>query len=246
MKAMIFAAGLGTRLRPFTNNHPKALAEVNGKTLLEHAVKFLQTAGITEVVVNIHHFPDQVRQAILQHASWGSNITLSDETSELLETGGGLLKAMPHFAGEEAIVVINVDILTNLHLPSLLTAHLSSGAMATLAVMKRESSRHLLFDNNMQLCGWKNNKTGETKTARETGSVQPFAFSGIQIVSTRIFDNMPFSGKFSMIDLYLYQARCNTILGYDHSGDLLIDVGKPGSVEAATTLFSKPSVQHGM
>jgi MurNAc alpha-1-phosphate uridylyltransferase len=236
MKAMIFAAGLGTRLKPFTDSHPKALAEVNGKTLLEHSIRYLQRFGIEDVVVNVHHFADQIEQAVNDNSGWGSWVSISDEREAVLETGGGLKKAAEHFEGNDPFVVINVDVLTNLDLEKMIAQHNKSEALATLAVMKRESSRQLLFDEHLLLCGWTNVNTGEQKISREVLSMFPYAFSGVQVLSPGILD-MPFSGKFSMIDVYLHFAKTELIKGYDHSGNIFIDVGKPESLEKAGYLF---------
>jgi N-acetyl-alpha-D-muramate 1-phosphate uridylyltransferase len=236
MKAMIFAAGLGTRLKPFTDNHPKALAEVNGKTLLEHNLHYLQQFGIKDVIVNVHHFAEQVETVLTDNNGFGSNITISDEREVLLETGGGLRKAADFFKDEKSFVVMNVDVLTGLDLDKMIEQHKQSDAMATLAVMHRNSSRQLLFDEHMLLCGWANNKTGEQRISREVLSMQPFAFSGIQVLSPSIFE-MPFQGKFSIIDVYLHFAKTQIIKGYNHTGDTFIDVGKPESLEQAATLF---------
>jgi len=238
MKAMIFAAGLGTRLKPFTDHSPKALAEVNGKSLSEHNVRYLQKFGIYDLIINVHHFADMVTEAISDNDGYGSEISISDETDALLETGGGLLKASHFFEGEEAFVVMNVDILTSLDLAKMIEAHAVHSPMATLAVMQRESSRHLLFDTDMSLCGWVNNSTGEQRISRATTSPMKYAFSGIQVLSGDILKDIPFTGKFSLIDLYLYQAQTHILKGYDHTGNLFIDVGKPGSVEQAEYLFS--------
>lgn len=239
MKAMLFAAGLGTRLKPFTDKHPKALAEVNGRTLLEHNIRYLQQYGIYDVVVNVHHFADQIEKVLNDNDCFGSNVVISDERDEVLETGGGLKKAAHHFKDEEAFVVMNVDVLTTLQLDKLVNAHLSSDAIATLAVMKRDSSRHLLFNDFTQLCGWCNNKTGEEKIAFESDTKEPFAFSGIQVVSPKILE-MPFEGKFSIIDVYLHFAKDHIINGYDHSDDTFLDVGKPESIKKAAELFELP------
>lgn len=236
MKAMIFAAGLGTRLKPFTDHHPKALAEVNGKTLLEHAILYLRRFGIEDVVVNVHHFADQIEELISDNSGFGSWVSVSDERKAVLETGGGLLNARHHFKGEEDFVVMNVDIMTNLDLGRMIQAHKDSDALATLAVMQRNSSRQLLFDDHMILCGWTNTATGQQKISREVLSLQPFAFSGIQVLSPNIFP-MPFQGKFSMIDVYLHFAKSRLIKGFDHSGNVFIDVGKPESLEKAAFLF---------
>jgi N-acetyl-alpha-D-muramate 1-phosphate uridylyltransferase len=238
MKAMLFAAGLGTRLKPFTNHHPKALVAVNNKTLLERNIRYLQRFGIKDVIINVHHFAPQVEDLLRDNKGFGSTITVSDERAELLETGGGLKKAAPYFAGERDFVVMNVDILTNLDLHKLVSAHLKSKAIATLAVMKRDSSRHFLFDNNMQLCGWRNNKTGEERMARPSEVLRPYAFSGIQVLSQSVLQHNPFDGKFSLVDLYLHLAKDQPIRGYDHTGDLLIDVGKPESIEQAEDMFA--------
>ena len=236
MKAMIFAAGLGTRLKPFTDHHPKALAEVSGKTLLEHTIRYLQKFGIEDVIVNVHHFAGQIEAAINDNSGYGSWVTISDEREAVLETGGGLQKAAWYFEGDEDFVVINVDVLTNLDLGKMITYHQENDAMATLAVMKRNSSRQLLFDNEMTLCGWTNNATGEQKISREVSDTDPFAFSGVQVLSPRIL-NMPFQGKFSMIDVYLHFAKTEKIKGFDHTGNILFDVGKPESLEKAAYLF---------
>lgn len=238
MKAMIFAAGLGTRLKPFTDHAPKALAEVNGRSLLEHNVRYLQRVGIYEVIINVHHFPQQIREAIEDNDGYGSEITISDETEALLETGGGLKKAAHFFTGEDAFVVMNVDILSNLDLGKMIEAHTATDTFATLAVMQRSSSRQLMFNSQMQLCGWQNNNTGEQRIARTDAGTTPYSFSGIQVVSGKLLGDIPFEGKFSMIDVYLYHAAKNTVKGYDHTGNLFIDVGKPGSIEQAEYLFS--------
>jgi NDP-sugar pyrophosphorylase family protein len=237
MKAMIFAAGLGTRLKPFTDNNPKALAEVNDKTLLEHNIRYLQRFGIYEVVINVHHFADKIENVLFEHTHFGSDITISDERGEVLETGGGLKKAASFFEGERDFVVMNVDVLTNLDLAKMIAAHQASDAIGTLAVMQRDSSRHFLFDEHMHLAGWANNKTGEKKIARPAEILRPFAFSGIQVLSQKALQNIPFEGKFSLVDLYLHLAKTHILQGYDHTGNIFIDVGKPESIEQAEYLF---------
>ena len=237
MKAMILAAGLGTRLKPFTNSNPKALAEVNDKTLLEHNIRYLQRFGIYDVIVNVHHFADKIEDALFEHGGFGSNVAISDEREEVLETGGGLKKAAAFFKGEDAFVLMNVDVLTNLDLGKMIAANEEGNRIATLAVMKRESSRMLLFDNEMTLSGWKNNTTNEEKMARPISPLYPFAFSGIQVLSQAVLNNISLEGKFSLIDLYLHLAKTQIIKGYDHSGNIFIDVGKPENIEKAKYLF---------
>jgi NDP-sugar pyrophosphorylase family protein len=237
MKAMLFAAGLGTRLKPFTDHAPKALAEVNGKTLLEHNIRYLQRFGIYDVIVNVHHFTEMIENTLFEHDNFGSEVTISDERSEVLETGGGLKKAAHFFAGEANFVVMNVDVLTNLDLEKMISAHTSGDAIATLAVMKRDSSRQLLFDNEMTLCGWINNSTDQERISRPIKPLIPFAFSGIQVLSQAVLQDIPFDGKFSLIDLYLHLAKTQVLKGYDHTGNIFIDVGKPDSIEKAEYLF---------
>ena len=177
MKAMILAAGLGTRLKPFTDAHPKALYVFEGKTLIEHAIDHLKSAAITEAIINVHHFAGQIIDYLHKNENFGLHITLSDETGELLETGGGVKKAAWFFNDCEAAIIRNVDILSDLDLLKLLACHRSSGSLATLAIRNRETSRYLLFDDEMHLCGWENRKTGERLMARETkyGGTGPVA-----------------------------------------------------------------------
>jgi NDP-sugar pyrophosphorylase family protein len=248
MRAMILAAGLGTRLKPFTNSHPKALAMVNGKSLLQRNIEYLQEYGIKEVVVNVHHFADQIIEAVNKNAGWGSTVYISDESSEVLETGGGVLFAKSFFEKEAAWLVMNADILTNLDLNKLIAADkaLSAGSenyIATLAVTNRASSRNLLFNSKRNLIGWKNNSTLEEKWAIEKDTITApetiaaKAFSGIQIIHPSFYKALNLTGKFSLIDAYLQIASTNTIGSYDHSDGLLLDVGKPENIEKAATLF---------
>jgi NDP-sugar pyrophosphorylase family protein len=239
MKAMIFAAGLGTRLKPFTDHHPKALAVVNGKSLLQRNVLYLQQYGITEVIVNVHHFAGQIIDAISNNKGWGSNITISNETSEVLETGGGLKKAAWYFAGETDFVVMNADILTNMNLHAMIQQHQHNQPLATLAVTQRTSSRYFLFNQQQRLCGWQNTKTNQQRLP--LNSPQPLvqkAFSGIHVISTQLLPLITQQGKFSMVEVYLQLAASHTIQSYDHTGTILLDVGKPESLQAAATLFA--------
>ena len=243
---MILAAGLGTRLKPFTNNHPKALAVVNGKSLLQRNVEYLLSFGITDIIVNVHHFADQIINAVNENKGWGANITISDETDEVLETGGGLLRAANYFESEDRWLVMNADILTNLDLHKMIAAdeayaiNAEGDLVATLAVTDRSSSRNLIFNQSGTLCGWKNNNTGEEKWAlplRDPNSAVPKAFSGIQIVHAAFLQEVQLHGKFSLIDAYLQLAQHYAIHFYDHSDGILLDVGKPESLEKAATIF---------
>ncbi|HXA01381.1 MAG TPA: nucleotidyltransferase family protein [Cytophagaceae bacterium] len=238
MKAMIFAAGLGTRLKPFTDNHPKALAIVNNKTLLQRNIEYLKNFGFTEFVLNVHHFPDQIISFLRKHHNFGCKIIISDETDALLETGGGLKKASPYLKGQEAFLVMNVDMLTNLNIGSMIAFHQSNKSLATLAVTGRTTSRYFLFNDRNELCGWKNTRTNEEKIIRKEAGLIPKAFSGIHIIDPAIFDHIKREGKFSMVDVYLELCATNKISGFDHTSDILIDVGKPESIAEAEALFT--------
>jgi NDP-sugar pyrophosphorylase family protein len=236
MKAMIFAAGLGTRFKPWTDKHPKALAIVNGKSLLQRNIEYLQQYGINNVVVNVHHFADQIIDAINQNKGWGSNIEISDERDEVLETGGGLLKAKS-LLNNEAFLTINVDILTDLNLKAFLSTHQQENALISLAVTNRKTSRYLLFNENSRLCGWRNVNEGKERIAVHDENLIEKAYSGVAIFQPEVFDLIPFTGKFSLIDVYLALAPQHKILGFDHSESKLIDVGKRDSVAKAEALF---------
>ena len=203
---MILAAGLGTRLKPFTDSHPKALFKVNGKTLLEHAIIHLKSGGIREVIINVHHFSQQILNFLKRHDNFGMQITISDETGELLETGGGLKKAAWFFKGCDFVVIRNVDIISDLDLTKMAGYHLKHKPLATLAVRKREK--------------------GERLTSRESVSVSPYAFSGIQMISHDIFPLITEEGKFSLTDMYLRLAASQKILGFLEEGTLWKDVGR--------------------
>lgn len=237
MKAMIFAAGLGTRLKPFTENHPKALAEVNGKSLLQRNIMYLKSYGFTEIIINVHHYSDQIIQFLEKHHFFNIKITISDESDALLETGGGLKKASKYLKGDLPFLVMNVDILTNLNITELIKFHQKNTALATLAVTQRETSRYFLFNKSDHLCGWKNLKTGEDRIMVEQQDLTMKAFSGIHILEPAIFEKIDQEGKFSIVEVYLRLCKEELIMGYDHSKDLLIDVGKPEAVELASTLF---------
>ena len=238
-KAMLFAAGLGTRLRPFTDHHPKALAEVNGTSLLERNIQYLYQAGIREVIINVHHFADQIKLAIESIHLPALTLIISEELDGPYETGGGLVFAKDLLQGDgESFIVMNVDILTNMELQGIIDYHQQIQPLATLAVTKRNSSRQFLFDDHMRLAGWRNNHTGEFRWSAEIiEDAEAYSFSGIHVISPEIFQYMPLSGKFSITDTYLELAASHTILGYDHSGDHVLDVGKPESLEKASLLF---------
>ncbi|MEZ5046714.1 MAG: nucleotidyltransferase family protein [Chitinophagaceae bacterium] len=237
MKAMILAAGLGTRLKPFTEKHPKALVPVNNKPALQRNIEYLKSFGVQEIIINVHHFAQQIIDFIHLQKNFDIRIEISNEEDEVLETGGGLQKASWFFDDNKAFVLMNADILTTLDLKQMFAYHESKQSLATLAISQRESSRNLLFDDEMKLCGWRNNKTMEEIKCIENIHLTPYAFSGIHIISPAIFEINTLSGKFSMIDMYLMLAKKHTFMGYDHSQDLLMDIGSVEKLKEAEKYF---------
>ena len=237
MKAMIFSAGLGTRFKPWTDSHPKALAVVNGKSLLQRNIEYLQQYGIDDVVVNVHHFATQVIQAVKENNGWGSKVTISDETDEVLETGGGLLKAKDLLQNDQPFITLNADFLTNLNLHDLIAFHQQKKGLISFGITNRKSTRNFLFDEDSRLCGWMNSVTGEKRMSIDKPDLTPKAYSCVVVFEPIIFNVIPQRGKFSLVDTYLSLAADYPIYGYDHSGDKLVDVGKPDSVAIAESLF---------
>jgi N-acetyl-alpha-D-muramate 1-phosphate uridylyltransferase len=235
---MIFSAGLGTRFKPWTDTHPKALALVNGKPLLQHNIEYLQRYGITDVVINVHHFANQIIEAVKQHNGWGSNILISDETNEVLETGGGLLKAKDLLQNEEPFVTLNADFLTDLNINDLFRFHQEKKSLISFGITSRKTSRYFLFDDDNRLCGWRNTNTGEEKISIAKENLKEMAYSCVVIFQPEIFNLIPQRGKFSLVETYLSLAADYPIYGYDHTGDKLVDVGKSESVAVAEKLFS--------
>ena len=238
MKAMIFAAGLGTRLKPLTDHMPKALVPVAGKPMLEHVILKLKEAGFDEIVVNVHHFAEQIVDFLKANDSFGIKIHISDETECLLDTGGGIKKAASFFTDHEPFLVHNVDILSDTDLRSLYEYHLISGNDVTLLVSPRKTARYLLFDERRRLCGWVNKETLQTKP--EGFVYQPelykeYAFSGIHVISPVLLNYMEdgWKGKFSIMDFYLQTCRVARLGGYIREDLRLIDIGKPETLAKA-------------
>lgn len=226
MKGMILAAGLGTRLKPLTDKLPKALVKVKDKTLLELTIENLKSFGINEIIINVHHFADLIIDYLKQKNYFDIKIEISDERDELLDTGGGIKNA-EWFLGDDYFIVHNVDVISNLNLQNMFEYHKSNDAIATVAVKNRETQRYFLFDNELNLCGWKNSKTNEVKIVRDTKEeLIPLAYSGIQILSPKIFYLIAEEGKFSIIDTYLRLAKDNIIKAYRHDDVEWFDVGK--------------------
>lgn len=239
MKAFILAAGLGTRLRPLTNNTPKALIRANDIPLMEIVIKQLKKYGFNEILINVHHFANQIINFLKEKNNFDIDIQISDETEKLLDTGGGLKKASWFFNKKEPFLLYNVDVISNINLSELYRTHIISKVLATLAVRNRKTFRYLMFDKNHTLCGWQNIKTGEKRIVREnSGDLNPLAYSGIQIISPGIFQLIDqieeFSkpnAKFSIIELYLQLAKNNKITGFRHDSTFWIDMGKMESFE---------------
>ncbi|WP_321299136.1 nucleotidyltransferase family protein [Marinifilum fragile] len=235
---MIFAAGLGTRLKPYTNTKPKALVELAGKTLLERAIQKLVKLGVDRIVINVHHFADLIEDFLKENNNFGVDIRISDERDHLLDTGGGLKKAIDLFIPDAPVLIYNVDILSSIDLNELIQQHESSKALVSMVMRKRESSRYLYFNKEKQLTGWKNCKTAEVKQARaDMEESEPLAFSGIHLVDPKLFDLIEEDGKFSIIDLYLRLAKTEKMLAYKDQSDLWFDLGKPEQLQKAEILI---------
>ena len=252
---MIFAAGLGTRLKPLTDTLPKALVPLAGKTLLQWQIEKLKAAGIRDIVVNIHHFPDMIINYLKDNDNFGCNIQVSDERDMLLETGGGLRKAeallgseVQEFrSSEEGILICNVDILSNIDIPTLLQAY-NPNEMGVVVVSERETQRYLLFNEENRLCGWTNIATGEVRGPISNiqypiSNTQKLAFSGMQVLNPRIFDCMDEvvkqkGEKFSLIDLYLSIAEKEILRAYIPENYRMMDVGKINQLSEAESFAS--------
>ncbi len=230
--AMIFAAGLGTRLRPYTNDRPKALVEVGGMTLLEIQVRRLAHYGVQKIVVNIHHFAELMEREVEKLRGIGPELVISDERNELLETGGGLLKAKELLQGDGPILVVNVDILTDLDYGLLSAQMARTNALAVLAVRNRETSRYLIWNAAHRLVGWRNQKTGEIR-GEHPSEASLLAFSGIQLLHPHFLDLITETGKFSIIDTYLRLAPDHPIYAVPHDDSHWLDVGKPHNLDFA-------------
>lgn len=233
---MIFAAGLGTRLMPITQSKPKALVEINNKTLLEIAINKLIRYGFDDIIINIHHFSAQINEFLLHH-SFDASISISDESDLLLDTGGGLLKARWFFDNQQAFLVHNVDIISQTNLSDLYQSHIQSGAIATLCVQQRISQRYLLFNQENELCGKIDLKKNIEIIAKDQFKpLKRLAFSGIQVISPKIFEYFTEKGKFSITDFYCKLSASHIVGAYIDQNSEWIDVGKPENLETANHL----------
>ena len=245
MKAMILAAGLGTRLRPLTNDRPKALVEVAGRTLLEITIRRLQEFGVREVIVNVHHFADMVIDYLKENNNFGIRIEVSRE-EVLLDTGGGLMKAAWFFleGADEPFILHNVDVISNIDLVRMVQFHREQKALATLAVQDRETSRYLLFDEHGQLCGRRKGGGKPDEMVRPAANLQALAFSGIHAISPRMLTMLTEGGVFSIIDSYLRLAkRKDGILAFRADAYYWRDLGTPQNVERVERDLRATSVE---
>jgi NDP-sugar pyrophosphorylase family protein len=237
MKAMILAAGLGARLRPFTDNRPKALVEIAGHTLLEITLSRLRTFGIREVIVNVHHYADMIIEYLKRNDDFGMRIVVSRE-DVLLDTGGGLKKAAYFFledcnSEEQAFILHNVDVISTINLQRMVQFHTKNRALATLAVQDRETCRYLLFDEQLQLCGRQSGRE-EAELVRSSRQVRALAFSGVHVISPRLFEMMTEEGAFSIITSYLHlAAQGEQILAYRADEYYWRDLGRPDNLMQA-------------
>ncbi|MCL1821920.1 MAG: nucleotidyltransferase family protein [Prolixibacteraceae bacterium] len=240
-QAIIFSAGLGTRLRPITDHIPKALVEIKGKPMLQWNIEKLITAGCRTIVVNVHHFPEMIRDFLAANHYFGITIHISDESGAILDTGGGLVHAAPLFDHSTPIVAHNVDVLCDLDMNELLQYHNERNGLATLAVRDRETQRYFLFDNDLCLAGWQNKANNDVilKTGKPRTQLMPLAFSGIHIIDPAIFPLISQKGKFSITDLYLRLAESHLIVGFKDDASCWVDVGKTEQLQQAREIWGR-------
>lgn len=240
MKAMILAAGMGTRLHPITLTKPKALVEVNGTPMLEIVIRRLIKYGFKDVIINVHHFADQIIDFLKSNRNFNISVTISDETDLLLDTGGGLLKAKDFLCDDHPFLVHNVDILTDFNLMDLYNFHIQNQSLATLAVKDRSTSRSFLINAKHELCGWKNNQTGKTIIAKGVeNELSPIAFSCVHVMSPEIFDFITETGVFSITDTYLRLASNHRILTWSHNQSMWFDLGRTANLKEAEQYLNK-------
>ncbi len=223
-RAIILAAGMGSRLRPLTDSKPKALLEYQGRTMLEHVVERITEAGINKIIINVHHHAEMVMDFIKTKQYSGFEIEFSDERDLLMDTGGGILKARWFLDQKDPFLVHNIDIYSDFNLHDLFDAHISGKSLATLAVSDRETSRNLLVDENNLLCGWRNNTTGESIIVHQRDKLKGVAFSGIHVIDPGIFKIIDREDPFPMTNAYLELAENYPIQTWDHTGSTWVDM----------------------
>lgn len=244
MKAMIFAAGMGTRLRPFTLHHPKALVEVKGKPMLQRVIERLKGAGITDIVINVHHFAGQIADFLSANSNFGCDMALSDESERLLDTGGGIAKAAALLGDDAPFIAYNADILSDFDINEMIGSHMSSCADVTLLTSARQSSRQLYFDHGQHLCGWRNHNTGECRPAtfHPDATVTPASFNGVHIISPKVLPLLQRQAStnpvFSITPFYLDNCQCLDIRPYTPSCPYQwYDIGRSETLEKARCEF---------
>ncbi len=234
---MIFAAGLGRRLKPITNSRPKALVEINGIPLIKIIINKLINYGFKDIIINVHHFSGMIIDFLNAQNNFNIKISISDESDLLLDTGGGLKKAASFFNDGKPFLVHNVDVLSNIDLGKLYQLHLQDNALATLACQERNSSRQFLVNSRNELCGWKNNKTGEVKICSESDTyLKPMAFCGIQVINPEFLNLITETGVYSIIDLYLKFSSNHAIKLHPFNEATWIDIGSPENLKRADSL----------
>jgi len=240
VKALILAAGLGTRLMPLTANTPKALVRIHGIPLLEIAIRKLTREGFSDITVNIHHHAGQIIDYLAGHPFPGARINVSDESEMLLDTGGAILHARRFLDGPEPFLVHNVDVISDIDLQALYRANRTGQHLATLAVSHRSSSRYFLFDDKGMMCGWKDTANNKTRWSGEpVDNAKPLAFSGVHVIHPGIFELLTEKGRFSIVDAYLRLARSHPVGSYFHTGNAWLDVGKKKQLPVAARYLSK-------
>ena len=236
MKAMVLAAGLGTRLRPLTDERPKALVEIRGRSLLAITLTRLKQSGVREVIINVHHFADMIVDHLNANSNFGLAVAISREPM-LLDTGGGLKKAAHFFLeqdGDQPFILHNVDVISTIDLSGMVQCHIQHGALATLAVQRRTTARYLLFDERLALCG-RRSPVGDDELVRTVAGMDPLAFCGIHVISPRLLTRLQEDGAFSIIQSYLrLAAEGETIAGFRADQNYWQDLGKIENLDAAT------------
>ncbi len=240
MKAIIFSAGLGTRIQSISKGKPKALVSIHQKPLIEYAIEYLLKFGIESMIVNVHHQADML-EAYIRGSKYASLVSISDERDLLLDTGGGLLKAQSFFDGEDNFVALNVDVLTDLDLKEMMAFHLKHSPIATLAVRQRATSRYLLFDRQHRMVGWENRNTQERILHTDSENLTPLAFSGVHILSSKIWKYLEQekNKKFSITPAYIRIAQDEKIMGFEHQEGFWFDVGKSHTYQSACEYISR-------
>lgn len=236
MKAMILAAGIGTRMLPLTANRPKALIKIQEVPLLQHSILYLKYFGVNEIIVNVHHHAGQIIDFLKANRNFGIRIAISDEQDQLLDTGGGLFKARWFFNDNKPFFLTTSDVITDLSLKSLYDFHLVHKPLATLAVKRRTSTREFIFDEQYNLCGWRNNITGETRLSRKPESPLQIAFSTIHVIDPALFGLITEKGPFSMTDLYLRLAKDHIIKGFEHDKSNWFECGRIENLDKLNAL----------